>query len=310
MFRQEVWLATTISLIACGGTRQRPINLDAPKDEQAMLGKLEGYLRCISDLVPNVFATADAYRASVGSQPPTLDTPLIVRPIDDPSSCLAGVMASQLASPPRVQLDVHGLAFADALVSVATLTRAAANNPSPGQRLELHGKLAAAFDTFDTTEAALFDDVERANHALHVSAIARKETKLGRVLVVLVDDIILRAEDVVRASATPIAHLDELDTTTLLANLAAFESAIEDATAYIADHPKEVEGPLLTVWVTIDHAKLLRVAATQLVTRAREHVAFSDSEKIMLSSNNEAGVVGTPGALADAYNNLLMTYSQ
>ena len=79
------------------------------------------------------------------------------------------------------------------------------------------------------------------------------------------------------------------------------DSAVEDAANFATAHPKDAED-FARFSSFLDDARSYVIAGHQLARRARDRVAYSDAERIMAGAGNEAAIVGSPGALARAYN--------
>jgi hypothetical protein len=281
----------------------------ADSDEnQAVLDKLQGYLDCLGDHSQPVFRIADRYRRRQADPTAGFDAHPGVEPSPDPHKCITAIQDARKQRPPLPEIDAAAERFAAALQRVFALTTAAygALDPGAGTRDRTGAnappaELGSAFADFDTAQAALFDQVSQLNHEVHLDQVSRLEQRDGRTLEIRTELMMLRAEELVRFAATPWDRLDKLDLTAFGAALDRVDGAVEDTASFASAHPKDAEG-FARFWSFVDDARSYVIAGHQLVRRARDRVAYSDAERIMAGAGNEAAIVGSPGALARAYN--------
>jgi hypothetical protein len=171
-------------------------------------------------------------------------------------------------------------------------------------------KLTSVFAELDAAHAALFDQVFRLNRAVHADQHARREKRDGRSMLVVADDMMLHAEDVIPFAATSWNHLDKLDIASLEPPLRALEASIEELSSYALAHPTEATDELKERDLITHQARAYAVAVRQLIGRARDHIEYTEAEKLMIAANNESAVAGTPGAMIAAYNVLVDIYGQ
>ncbi len=284
-------------------------------ENQNILTKLQGYMLCL-DHSARVFQVADVYTKRFAEAPPTPELDVPLQTTGDPEKCIDALKEAKPQPPSLPALEAAGEAYGKALNAVFLLTTTghdyydrASRTYAPAKGVALHGKLLAAFHEFDVAQGALFDEVYRLNRSVHQDQLARREHKNGRTFAVIADDMMLRAEDLVRFAATPWDHLDKLDVVAFTTSLGRFESAIEEMSAYGLANTTEAEGVMKGFRQVTSTAQDYLTTAKQLLIRARDHVAYTDAEKIMLAASNERSVVGTPAAMILAYNNLVDSYS-
>ena len=305
---------TAITLAACATKGPAPITKDSPEN-QATLRKLESYIVCLED-APHMFEVADRYRERYATHAPaaTDDTPVL--PATDPERCTGAVLASVQLDPKLPEIDAAGRAYLDAETETYALTVAMHDtfdhtslgyNPAAG--IALHPRLLAAFDHYDAAQAALFDQVFALNHKIHVDQLARRTKDEGRTLAVMLEELILRAEEVVPFASVSSDRLDAIDVERMTNAIVALQSAVDEVAAYYDLHPREAEALLKGFWQIPRDAKAYVAAARQLAARARDHLAYTDAEKLQIVAHNEAAVVGTPAAMIAAYNQLLDVYT-
>lgn len=315
-------LALVLALVAaaaCNKPSARPPGAgSADTDEnQAILARLQGYLDCLSEHSARMFQLADNYRARFATTPPTATSKVVIEAPPSPDKCIKGIEASNLAKANLPALDAAGAAFRKALVDAYQVTSAAhdafdAADPKrydPTKGAALHPQLLAAFRAFDVAQGALFDEVYKLNRQVHLDQLGRREARDGKTFSLTTERMMLEAEDLVRYTSLPADGLARLDTEALDAGIDAFENRLEELSGRAHAEPAETDS-VPRFWSLLEDARTYAIAARQLTRRARTKLAYSDSEQLMIASSNEAGVVGTPAAMAKAYHRLLDDYNQ
>lgn len=315
MVKHSALLALGIALVACKASSKtaRPPRADDPEN-QAVLAKLQGYIHCLEDHSKRVFQTADAYLKPLGGNAPTVDSLVVLQPTAEPDQCIEAVAAAKQKQPALPDLELAGDRYAQALASVFALTSEAAayfdrqtSEHDSARRVALHGKLVAAFAEFEHAQAQLFDRVFRINREIHVDQLARREKKDGQSLAVRADKLMLDAEGFVQVAATTWDRLDALDTAVLTARLTEVEHDLNELAVYSLAQPAETK-TFGGYSQFEDHARLFVIASRQLIKRAHDRVAYSDTEKLMIGAGNEASVAGAPASVIAAYNRLVDVY--
>jgi len=311
--------ALTAAGAACKKPAARPPGAGSADTEenQEILSKLAGYIECLGDHSPRMFQLADGYRARYGATPPTAATKVVIEVPGSPDKCLAAIETSNKAKVALPALDAAGEAFRAALVHAYELSTAVHDafdasdrkHYDPAKGASLHADLLAAFRAFDIAQGALFDQVYKLNRQVHLDQVARREQRDGKTFALTTERMILEAEDLVRFTALPATGLARLDVDAFDAALAAFENRLEELGGRAHAEPSEAES-IDRFWTVLEDARNYAIAARQLSRRTRTKLAYSDSEQLMIASNNEAGVVGTPAAMVKAYNRLLDDYQR
>lgn len=299
--RVAAGLALALALAGCGkGSRPRPSWEGSPA--QVHLGKLADVRTCLETHSARVFAIAGLYRARYATTPPAPGSQVVINAPAAIDECIEGLERAVAATPALPAVDAAARVFGAALTRVDHVTRMVHDAPAEGPAQ--HAELLAAFAAFDTAQRALFDEALQANHVLGRAQLVERAAKDGRTLPLLVDEVAFAAEGVVRFATVAPAQLGELDVPAFTAALLELEVAIDEmVTAASADEdaPRRVNG----YHQIEDHAEALVIAGRELAARARARVAFTPEEQLRLAAGNEAGVVGTPAAMAEAYNQLL-----
>jgi hypothetical protein len=312
--RFSTGVVTAITLAACATKGGAPITKDSAEN-QATLRKLEGYIVCL-EMAHHTFEVADRYRERYAAHPPaaTDDTP--VQPASDPEECTGDVLRAVQLDPKLPELDAAGRAYLDAETETYALTVAmhdafdhASLSYNPAAGIALHPRVLAAFDHFDAAQAALFDQVFALNHKIHVDQLARRTKDEGRTLAVMLEEMVVRAEALIPYASVSSDRLDAVDLDAMTNAIIALQSSLDEVTAFADLHQKDASALLKGFWEIPRSAKDYVFAARQLVARARDHVAYTDAEKLEIAAHNEGAVVGTPAAMIDAYNHLLDVYT-
>lgn len=260
--------------------------------------KVDGYMTCHVTHSETVFRLENMYRERFSAAPPAPDTEVVLPTLADPKPCLDAIATAKAMQPSLPVIDDAGEAYGAALATIHRLV----TPYDRSQAARIHGELLAAFDAFDRAQPVLFDQLYEVNRTVHLAQFAKRKAKDGRTFSILVEEAQLRAEDLVRFAATPATELDKLDISALTTSLAQFERSMLDLEAFEVRKPDEAKALKQRI---VEQAHELAVAARQLAHRATDKVEYSAAEQLMIGAGNEANVIGTPGALAFAYNKLV-----
>jgi hypothetical protein len=315
--RRHAWLVVIIALSGCssrggeGGKRALGSEIGDIPENQDRLFKLQGYISCVNEHSARVFQIADRYLARVEGAPAGITSDVVVFPAKDPKVCLEAIEAAKRITPPLPELEAAGDAFAEALTAVFAVTTEGhrysargSEDYAPSKLAALHPKVVEAFRKFDDAQGLLFDHVYRLNHEVHADQLARREARDGRKLPIITGSLMLHAEDLVRHAALPWERIDRLDVTAIAARLRDFEDTLEELTEYARINPQELD-PSKNVWKLTTQAEAFAAALKQLVNRVRESLAYTESERVLLTSDGEHSVPGTPAAVIESYNRLV-----
>jgi len=275
-------------VVACAGLGCRKWTPDLEgrvnaTEAQRTLTKLSTYIECL-DHSHDVFVAADRFRELHA-----------VQQIAGTDSCLDAVEKVTNVEPRLPEIEAAGLRFATALRDLGSLTA------HDGERDR--GKLEAAFAAFDRAQGELFDKVFLLNRKLHRAELAEREKREGRSQAVLSQRVVLEAEELVELAAIRWNELDKLDVTELGKRVEAFDVVVKELAFYAStvtdpDKQKHLEDIL-------DGARACSRAAKLLMRRARDHIAYSDAEQLLIEADKEAEITGTPAAVIEAYNTLV-----
>jgi hypothetical protein len=293
-----IWLVAVAAGLACT-SRAKSNDTGADAANQTLLRKLDGYLTCHTDHTRKVFRIADLYRQRFADAPPGPDSEVVLPPASDPAECLEAIEAARQLPPALPALDAAGAAYGAAIADVRRLTVSYDRT----RAAELHPQLLAAFGAFDRAQAALFDQLYTLNRTAHIAQFAVRAHGEVDAIENIVEKLELAAEDVARFAAVPWNELERIDTTALQNSVAGLERSIESLHAFEERQPEQIKLDE-SFYTILDHADDLAAAARGLARRARDRVAYSDAEQLMIRAGNEANVAGTPASLAHAYNDL------
>lgn len=305
---------TAITLAACATKAPAPITKDSAEN-QATLRKLAGFIACLDDAQHN-FDVADRYREQYAAHAPGAEDETPVQPASDPAACTGAMLLALQLDPRLPELDAAGRAYLAAETETYALSVAmhdafdrASRRYHPGTGTALHTNMLAAFDHFDAAQAALFDQVFALNHKVHVDQLARRAKEEGRTLPVMLEEMVLRAETLIPYASVSSNRLDAVDVDAMTKSIVSLESSLDEVSAYAELHQKDAREVVPELTPILQRVKDYVFAARQLAARARDHVAFTDSEKLLIATHNEATVPGTPAAMIDAYDHLLEIYT-
>lgn len=284
-------LSVAVALTSCA-RRRRPVETRDTPENQALLAKIDPYLKCQSEHVAIVFQLADAYRDRVTLR--TGNTNEHPHLLPDPIDCLDGIVVARLRSPALPRLEAAADAFGAALARVHLLTLEGGAS----------SELLVAFDEFDRAQAALFDQIFLLNHDVHVKQLARREQRSGPTLATSVEGAKVRAEPLVRHVTFRFDSLDRLDLAAFDTDLADFIDAMATLRSR-ARSDNAAAARLSGLQEALDAGNELTEAAKQLRRRIVDKVPFTESESLLLHVNAEASVPGSPGAMIAAYNRLV-----
>jgi Protein of unknown function (DUF3829) len=286
-----------LALAGCSKPRQSRSGVHGDTAEnQALMHKLDGYLKCHADHSLRVFRLADIYRKQFEHGPPTNGAAVALAAPGEPLDCVAAIDRAQRLLPAVPALDAAGIAYRRALLEVYRVTKSYDQN----QAAALHEPLLAAFTAFDKAEGALFDQLYTLNHGVHVTQHAQRAAKEGRTREIVLEGALLAAEDMARHGRTPVTALDGINIGELTASTAKLELALEELATFQTSELDPVDSAGLRTQLA--DGRQVTIAGHQLAQRARDKTAYSTTESLMIAAGNEADVAGTPAALAAAYN--------
>lgn len=311
MIRPATPLLLALALASCGRSVRARAERPPETDEQRAVGvRLDAYTKCLEH-AERVFQIADTYREQFGNAAPTTDSESPVQASEDPETCIDAIVEVSALAPAQPELDAAAVAYGKALRRVHAVTTAvhdyydrANSSYAPSKGVALHGALMAAFGGFDAAQGALFDQVFWLNRKVHADQLAAREKTSPRDVAIVADNMMLRAEDLVRLVGVGWKQLDKVDATAVAERLARFERSYEELEGLVLGGSQS-EDVTRGYWAIKKPAQQYSIAARQLIARVRENLPYTDAERIMIEAKNEESVVGTPEAIVDTYNRLV-----
>jgi hypothetical protein len=303
-----------ITAASCARRPKRPKGAADSDENQAILHKIQNYITCL-DAAPHVFELADTYVTRFGTTPPTEKTEYPLHASPDSGQCWEMVVRSAQLAPHDAALEHAANAYLGALVTLEALTTAErdAFDPlskayAPARGVALHPQVLAALQAFDPIANELYDRVFELNRKTHEDQFHRRLAADGHTFEMSNEDLMLRAEDIVRRAAVSSDHLDSLPIDDLATRVAALDMVAQEIIAYSVDKQKSADELMKPYRPMADAIHAFMLAAKQLIARERQHIAFSDFDKLLIAAGNEKDVPGTPAALVEAYNKLVDQY--
>jgi hypothetical protein len=304
---------TAITIAACA-TKSPPAITKDSAENQATVRKLEGYIRCLDD-APHTFEVADRYRERYATGAPTVTDDMPVQASSSPDDCIGEAIASLALEPHLPELDAAARAYVDALTETYALTAAmrdafmrSSGAYDPARGAALHAHVLAAFTRFDAAEANLFDQIYAINRRIHLDQLSRRTAQEGRTFAVMTDEMMVRAEGLAAFASVAPDRLDAIDTHAMAEAVAALDNSLAEVTAYAGHNPKEAEELIRGFDELPRRVKGYVLSSKQLLVRARDHIPYTDMEKLQIAAHNDAAITGTPAAMIDAYNHILEIY--
>jgi hypothetical protein len=287
-----------------------------PQTEDEKLGtKLQAYIDCINSNARDVHRAADRYFDWVDPKAGLTGTEKNVFglfEVNDPKQCIEGIKAAADLEPDDTELETAGQAFADALGEAASVANEAHKyydeknyaDDAFAKGKELHPKLMAAFEKFDTADTALRKVVGTQNDALQERDLERVEKEMGKNAMWHNKKIMVLAKKLIRVGDVPAQPELALDMAAFEPALTEFETEVDAAAEYAKAHKAEVDS-VTSYSSFLDQASELKKAGKELLRRKRDNKAFTKDELDRLATGPVEWVEGSPGKLNHHYNELV-----
>lgn len=314
-------LAASLSLVlaACGGTPAAPADgadtagkgdtaaVDTDSD-QALMGKLNGYIACYNDVDRRIHAGIGPYTVWM-KDPKAGPTGREQRPIGPPDltasdlkGCDTALPEAIAAQPPLPELDKAAQGYLDALHALQPITHEAADyyqrddyeDDGFARGKALHAPLMSAFGTFVEASGVFSDALDAENDRLQDSQLAKVEAQEGRTrnfyrLAIMRDAKALR----------DLMAEDSFDVAEARRRLDAFNAISDEAHAKVAE-----QEPGKLDWNSFERtAEDFRRASKERLKRVADKTPYSDFEQRMLDTT--LAPQGSPGKLMQEYNSLV-----
>lgn len=287
-----------------------PADVHAPPDaasDEASIEKTNAYVDCINRLSARAHASRDRYFSWVNAKTgPTGKERIVygVYTIYDTADCRAAVAKANAAVPHDAPIEAAASAFVAAITALEPLLKDADDyytqqdykDDRMAKGRALHPKLVAAWDAFDAADRALRERVDAIDDARAVSKLAAIETSEGRNAHYYIESLMVEAKRVVRTEG-----VDKPDLDAIKAAVDAYEATSKGLEAAAGD------GKIGSMFV--DTAKKFLATAKQRMRRIRDHVPYSDGDKMMIDAGSGWMIEGSPQRLLRDYNALVDGYN-
>ena len=307
LFRAFVFAGATAALAA-------PLLADTAAAQtppaSSLTEKLNAYVGCINRLSARSYDSRARYFSWVSKNGPTGKERIIygTYTIYDTSDCKKAVEKANALEPRDAELEAAALAYVEAVGKLEPLLQEADDYYSQENYKDdrmakgraLHPRLVAAWDAFASADKALRAGVEAINDRRAAERLAEIESKEGRKARYHIEALMIQAKRVLRTqdAAKP-------DIAAITAALNEYEEtvrAIEKLPE--ADGAKKIDSFFLS------NAKTFLTSAKQLMRRIRDHVPYSQGDRMMINAGGGEMIEGTPQRLLRDYNALVEAYNR
>jgi hypothetical protein len=273
--------------------------------DDASVEKTNAYVGCINRLSARAHASRDRYFSWVNAKTgPTGKERIVygVYTIYDTAECRADVAKANAIAPHDAPTEAAASAFVAAVTALEPLlkesddyyTQQDYKDDNMAKGKALHPKLVAAWDAFDAADHALRERVDAISDARAVAKLASIEKSEGRHARYFIESLMIEAKRVVRAEDEEKPDLDAIKRA-----IDAFEAASKGLEAD--------DGKVGSMF--LGNAKTFLATAKQLMRRIRDHVPYSDGDKMMINAGSGWMIEGSPQKLLRDYNALVDGYN-
>ena len=278
------------------------------KADQALMGKLNGYIECYNDVDRKIHAGIGPYTVWM-KDPEAGPTGREERPIGPPdltagdlTLCDKALPEAIAAQPSLPGLDKAAQGYLDALHALQPITHEAADyyqrddyeDDGFARGKALHAPLMSAFGTFVEASGVFSDALDVANDRLQDSQLAKVEAQEGRTRNFYRLAIMRDAKALMDLMAE-----DSFDVTEARRRLDAFNAISDEAHAKVAE-----QEPGKLDWNSFERtAENFRRESKERLKRVAEKTPYSDIERRMLDTTMAPH--GSPGKLMQEYNSLV-----
>ncbi len=274
--------------------------------------KINAYVGCLNRLSARAYQSRSRYFSWVGKKGPTGHERIIygTYTIYDTADCSKKVSQANFLEPHDAALEAAASAYVEAVSALAPLLKEADDYYSAEDYKDdrmakgkaLHPRLVAAWDAFAKADKALRGEVEAINDKRALERLAEIEKSEGRKARYAVEALMIKAKRVLRAEGA-----DKPDLGVITKALADYEAAVKDAEQFAGNGftDRTKIGSMF-----VSNAKSYLVTAKQLMRRLRDHVPYSQGDRMMLQSGGGWMVEGSPPRLSRDYNQLVDAYNR
>ncbi|MFV0678711.1 YiiG family protein [Ottowia sp.] len=278
---------------------------------QVISDKLNAYIKCYNGVNQSAQRSIERYASWVKN----MDTgptgqESIVYGLDTlassaVSNCKDDITAAVAQTPAIDGLDNAARAYLDALLPLNDKLNEADNYYSRENHKDdafakgkaMHQPLRQAMQAFEVASTAMSNALDVENDKRQATELARVEQTEGRKLRYWHMATMADAKHLVHILDKASFNMEDAT-----AKLAAYEKTADELVAYAKAH--EDERPMM--WSSVDqHLETFRVAAKERLRRVRDKTPYNSGERMIVGTDGEWMVKGSPGKLVHAYNDLI-----
>lgn len=297
----------------------------AQAQRSALTEKMNAYVGCINRESGRAYQSQERYFSWAAKSGPTGKERIIygTYTIYDTKNCADSVAKANALEPHEPELEALGDAYVAAITKLEPLLKEADEyydhqdykDDGMAKGKALHPRLVAAWDAFATADKKLHEAIDVIQDKTAVAKLEELERTEGRKSRFYMEAVMLRAKAVLR-----IEKADPPDIAKITAALNDYEAIVTEADHFVAENKGDNPGGLPSGIREamgggigsgfINASKEYLKTAKQLMRRVRDHVPYSEGDKMMLNSGGGAWMVeGSPARLTQDYNKLVNSYN-
>ncbi|WP_266156539.1 YiiG family protein [Dyella silvatica] len=224
---------------------------------------------------------------------------------DATQSCKKDFAKAAGQSPAMAKLDAEGQTYIQALDALSTVVLEAdtyydrGNYKDDGfaKGKQLHPQLVERMDAFEAASEKFSDELDVQNDQVLEARMQQLEKEQGRTLPYLQMATMSRAKQLVG-----LIQGETFDVAKASERMDAYEKSADELLAYVSAHKDAAPGMWGRYNSTLED---FRKAAKGRIRRIRDHVAYTEGEKMMLEPASSWMVEGSGGQVTKAYNSLV-----
>jgi Protein of unknown function (DUF3829) len=273
--------------------------------------KLNAYVGCINRLSERSYESRSRYFSWAAKNGPTGKERIIygTYTIYDTSDCVKNVEKANTLEPHDAALEAAATAYAKAVARLEPLLKEADDyyqqenykDDKMAKGKALHPLLVAAWDSFESADKSLRNNVEVINDKRALEKLAAIEQSEGKQARYHVEALMIQAKRVLRGE-----DATKPDLADITAAINDFEATVKGAEQFAGSGGDGKIGSFF-----MSNAKSFLTTAKQLMRRIRDHVPYSSGDKMMLGNAMSGWMVeGSPPRLMRDYNQLVESYNR
>ncbi len=288
-----------------------PLSAGRAAAQGTLTEKVNAYIGCINRLSERAYQSRERYVSWAGRNGPTGKERIVygTYTIYDTAGCRNNVEKANALEPHDAALEAAAAAYVDAVTALEPLLKEADDYYSQQDYKDdrmakgraLHPRLIAAWEAFASADRTLRTGVEQFNDRRALEKLAAIEQSEGRKARYHVEALMINAKRLLHAE-----DAGKPDLAAITKALADYEDTVKGAEEFAGGSGGGRIGSLF-----MSNAKSFLVTAKQLMRRIRDHVPYSQGDRMMLNSGSGAWMVeGSPARLLRDYNQLVDAYNR